>query len=374
MKTAFIYSSRYLDFDYGASHPMKTERLRMTYELCRAYGLLEMPETMLVEAVPAREDEVLRFHKAGYVEVLKKASQGLIDEHYAYGLGPGDNPVFPGVWEWSLLQSGASLQCARLVADGKVRIAFNIAGGLHHAQESHASGFCYLNDPVLAILELLERGCRVMYVDVDAHHGDGVQWAFYSDPRVLTISFHQDGRTLFPGTGHIVETGNSVGKGYAVNLPLLPGTDDDAFWHGFRGIVPRLMAAFRPDVVVAQLGADAFRDDPLANLELTTNGLCRVVAYLRDQAPALVALGGGGYDVDAVARAWTLAWALMNNIELPAELPAVPIAGLKTGRTLLRDPEHHSHAHAQCLRRVEQCLRHLEANLFPLLEGERQER
>ncbi len=369
MNTAFVYTNRYFDYTYGESHPLKNERLRMTYELCRAYGLFDLPDTVLLESVPAAEAEVLRFHKPAYIEALKEAGRGNLREDFLYGLGPGDNPVFAGVWEWSLLQSGASLQCARLVEEKKVRIAFNIAGGLHHALEDRASGFCYVNDPVLAILYFVDRGYRVLYLDVDAHHGDGVQWAFYDDPRVLTLSFHQDGRTLFPGTGGVAEMGKGKGIGYAVNVPMLPGTDDDAFWHGFITIVPRLLEAFRPDVIVSQLGVDTFRDDPLASLELTTNGFCRVVSYLANHAAAWVALGGGGYHVDNVARAWTLAWALMNGVELPEDLPERQIRGMTPGRRQLRDPSHSSGLHVRCAERIAECIGFLEENLFPILEG-----
>ena len=367
MKTAFVYTHRYFDYNYGASHPLKNERLRMTYDLCRAYGLFDLRNMTLVETVPAVEEEILRFHKLAYIEVLKEASRGFLNEHFQYGLGPGDNPIFPGVWEWSLLQSGASLQCARLVAEKEVRIAFNIAGGLHHAHEDRASGFCYINDPVLAILSLVDRGYRVLYLDVDAHHGDGVQWAFYDDPRVLTLSFHQDGRTLFPGTGSITEMGTGRGMGFSVNIPMLAGTDDEVFWQGFINIVPRLLEAYRPDVIVSQLGVDTFRDDPLANLEFTTNGFCKVVSYLRKHAPAWVALGGGGYNVDNVARAWTLAWAVMNGVELPDELPECRIPGMAPERRRLRDPSHSSHSQVRCAQRIEECIRYLEENLFPIL-------
>jgi acetoin utilization protein AcuC len=369
MNTAFVYTSRYFAYTYGGSHPLKNERLRMTYDLCKAYGLFDLPGTAMVETVPATEQEILWFHERAYTEVLEKASRGLISENYLYGLGPGDNPVFPGVWEWSLLQSGASLQCASLVAEDNVRVAFNIAGGLHHAHKDRASGFCYVNDPVLAILSLVERGRRVLYLDVDAHHGDGVQWAFYDDPHVLTLSFHQDGRTLFPGTGGVAEMGAGRGMGYSVNIPMLPGTDDASFWQGFIAIVPRLLETFRPDIIVSQLGVDTFRDDPLANLEMTTNGFCRVVSYLKENAPAWVALGGGGYNVDNVARAWTLAWAVMNGVELPEDLPECQIQGMVPGRRRLRDPSHRSNAQVRCAQRIEECVRFLEENLFPFLES-----
>ena len=367
-RTAFVYSDSYFAYNYGMSHPLKIERLRLAYLLCEAYGLFELPQGDLIETQAASEADILRFHTPEYIEVLKQAGRGDISSDFSHGMGPGDNPAFPGLWEWSLLHTGASLQCAQLVSEGKANIAFNIAGGLHHAHPSRASGFCYVNDPVLAIYHLVDQGKRVMYLDIDAHHGDGVQWAFYEDPRVLTVSFHQDGRTIFPGSGTLTETGRGEGQGYAVNVPLLPGTDDHVFWQGFSALAPRLMEAFRPDVVVSQLGVDTFLDDPLAALELTTNGFCKVIAYLREQAPAWVALGGGGYNPPNVARAWTLAWAMMNGVDLPDELPETAIKPLFAAGPhgqRLRDPEHKSPWQDQCLQHVEACLKYVETQVLP---------
>jgi acetoin utilization protein AcuC len=366
VKTAFVYTERYAEYDYGENHPLKIERLRLTFELCKAYGLFDLPDARVVEAIPATEAEILRFHAPAYVRVLKQASDGAFRGLYPHGLGPGDNPIFPGLWQWSLLHAGATLQCAKLVADGEVQIAFNIAGGLHHARSDRASGFCYVNDPVLAIQYLLEGGSRVMYLDIDAHHGDGVQWAFYEDPRVLTVSFHQDGHTLFPGTGSLTETGKGQGLGYAVNVPMLPGTDDEVFWHGFNAIVPELMDRFKPDVIVSQLGVDSFKNDPLASLELTTNGFSEVISFLRGRAPTWVALGGGGYDVGNVARAWTLAWSIMNGVDLADDLPQ-SLGRHMPGEGKLRDPEHHSTKRRICAERMEECIRWVEQNNLPLI-------
>ncbi len=257
-----------------------------------------------------------------------------------------------------------------MVSEKKARIAFNIAGGLHHAAAARASGFCYVNDPVLAICYFLDQARRVMYLDIDAHHGDGVQWAFYDDPRVLTVSFHQDGRTLFPGTGGLTETGRGEGTGYAVNIPMLAGTDDYVFWQGFESVVPRLMEAFKPDVVVSQLGVDTFVDDPLAALELTTNGFSKAIAYLTKKAPAWVALGGGGYNPVNVARAWTLAWAIMNGVELADDIPetmAKPLYNAGFRGTKLRDPEHKSLWRQQCQEHMSKCVTYLEEHVFPTI-------
>src|SRR5262245_14174770 len=182
-----------------------------------------------------------------------------------YGLGPGDNPVFPGLWEAAQLVAGGSLLGARLIADGEAERVFHFAGGLHHAMPDRASGFCYVNDAVLAILELRRRGLRVAYVDIDAHHGDGVQFAFYADPDVLTVSTHWRGGRRFPGTGFVSEMGSGAGVGFSVKLPLQPFTDDDVYHPAFEAVVPPIVGAFRPDVIVAQLGIDAHRTDPLTH-------------------------------------------------------------------------------------------------------------
>lgn len=322
MKTALIHTDDYTRFDYGSGHPLRMERLRLTFQLMEAYGLTTLPGAKLLAPEPAPAEALLGFHTPEYLEVLRAASQGLaVPALYRYGLGPGDNPVFPGMDEVSALTAGGSLLAARLVGDGEVDRAFHFAGGLHHAMPDRASGFCYVNDAVLAIQALVARGLRVLYVDIDAHHGDGVQHAFYRTDRVLTISSHERGDRLFPGTGFVEELGEGPGRGYAVNLPLQPFTDDEVYLEAFEAVVPPLASAFRPDVVVAQLGIDSHRTDPLTHLALTVNGFALAVRQILGFAPRLVALGGGGYDLGNVARAWTIAWALLNEAELPGRLP-----------------------------------------------------
>jgi acetoin utilization protein AcuC len=288
-----------------------------------AYGLTTLPGVKVWAPEPADEAALARFHAGQYLEVLKAVSGGLrLPGAYRYGLGAGDNPIFPGLWEASCLAAGGSLLAARLVADGDVERAFHFAGGLHHAMPDRASGFCYVNDPVLAILTLRERGWRVCYVDIDAHHGDGVQFAFYADPNVLTISTHERGDRLFPGTGFVEEHGEGAGQGYSVNVPLEPYTEDPVYHEAFEAVVPPLLGAFKPDVVVAQLGIDSHHTDPLTHLSLSVQGFARTVSRIVELSPRLVALGGGGYDLTNVARAWTAAWAVMNGVELRPELPA----------------------------------------------------
>jgi acetoin utilization protein AcuC len=333
MKTALIHSDAYTRFDYGPEHPLRMERLGLTWRLMEAYGLTALPGVTLREPDPAAERDLLRFHTEEYLAVLQAANTGHASPAVIcrYGLGPGDNPVFPGLWEVACLAAGGSLLAARLVAEGEVDRAFHFAGGLHHAMPDRASGFCYVNDAVLAILHLRSRGLRVAYVDIDAHHGDGVQAAFYTDPDVLTISTHERGDRLFPGTGFVDELGEGAGRGYSVNLPLDVLSDSAIYLPAFDAVVPPLVRAFRPDVVVTQLGIDSHRSDPLTHLALDVQGFAQAVRRLVGLAPRLVALGGGGYDLGNVARAWTAAWAIMNDVELA---PALPAAFLEHARWL----------------------------------------
>jgi acetoin utilization protein AcuC len=322
VKKGFIYTDAYFDYDYGMTHPLKIIRLKLAYELIKASGLLSLSSVQQIPTQKASEEDLALFHGREYLQVLKEASHGHFDlSAYQYGLGPGDNPIFEGLYDWSLWVVGATLQAIDFVMNGDGDIAFNIAGGLHHAQRSKASGFCYINDPVIGIARLIQRGKRVVYLDIDAHHGDGVQSAFYETSQVLTISLHETGYTLFPGTGFENEIGAGEGEGYSVNIPFLPYADDEIYLWTLEEIVPPLVDAFRPDLVVTQLGVDTFYNDPLTKLNLTIHGFERVIRRIREVAPRWVALGGGGYDISNVARAWTLAWALMNGVELGEPLP-----------------------------------------------------
>ncbi|HWQ68602.1 MAG TPA: acetoin utilization protein AcuC [Patescibacteria group bacterium] len=329
MRTAFVYTSRFLEFDYGPGHPLRNERLGLTYDLISACELLSIPSTCSVEPELATDDDLLVFLKPDYLKVLKTADlpgrqtgagHPPLDA-FEYGLGTPDNPILPGIYRWSALVAGASLRAMRMVESGEVRTAFNISGGLHHAGPGRASGFCYINDAALIIADLCRRGHRVAYVDIDAHHGDGVQWAFYDTDQVLTISIHEGGKTLFPGTGFVGELGEGKGEGYSVNIPLPPFADDEIFLWCFNEVVPPLVDAFRPDILVTQLGIDAHRTDPLSHIGISLGAFVQAVRRLKDLCDRWVALGGGGYDLRNVARAWTAAWAVMNDRELPASLP-----------------------------------------------------
>jgi acetoin utilization protein AcuC len=217
-----------------------------------------------------------------------------------------------------------------MIANEEIQVAFNPVGGFHHAGRDHAEGFCYVNDIAVATIHLLKRGLRVAFVDIDAHHGNGVQNAFYGDDRVLVISFHQNGKDIYPWSGFENEIGEGRGKGFTVNVPLAPGTDDEIFVPAFEEIVPPLLQAFKPDIVIGELGADTHLADPLSDLNLTNLGYSEVVGRLAGLSPRFLALGGGGYDLYKTARNWTLAWAVMNGLDPRDEFAGV-VGGMMFG-------------------------------------------
>ena len=342
-----VFSEKFGRHSYGPNHPLKVERLQLTMDLINAYGLVDSSEPPWVEAQEAEDHDLLLIHSPEYLEILKEANTGMAPaQAWRYGLGSGDNPVFSGLYDWSLLVTGATLECVRQVRDEDRQIAFNIAGGLHHALRSRAAGFCYLNDPAIGIARLAQEGFRVVYLDVDVHHGDGVEAAFYDSDQVLTISLHQHGHTLFPGTGFPDEIGQGPGRGYSVNVPLAPGTDDDLYLWAFLEVVPPLVYAFNPDFLVTQLGVDSLTTDPLASMNLTINGFSRVVEEIKSWGLKWVALGGGGYNVTNVARAWTQAWAIMKGVKLPDTLPESFVTQYQAElgpNPTLTDPSHKAH-------------------------------
>lgn len=323
-KTAFVYDDTLADHVLRMDHPMRPIRLRHTYQLLDSYGAFDGESSLLVRPRPATREELEWLHTGDYVTAVQSLSAGLTTGHPTrYGFSDrGDNPVFPGMYEAATLSAGASLVAAELVASRQVDAAFNISGGLHHAAAGHASGFCVFNDPALAIRYLLDRGLRVAYVDIDAHHGDGVQNLFYHEDRVLTISIHESGQYLFPGTGFVTERGTGRGLGYSVNIPLYPYTEDELYLWAFNEVVPPLLRAFAPDVLVTQLGIDSYHSDPLTHLQVTSRGYVAAVRALAGLAVPWLALGGGGYDIGAVARCWTLAYGVMLAVDWPDRIPA----------------------------------------------------
>jgi acetoin utilization protein AcuC len=316
-------------YDHGGGHPMRPERFLLTYRLIDDYGMVDGRRVQAAPARQATDHELALVHSPGYVEAVRGAGSGGARGLWEFGFGPPDNPVFPHMHEASARVAGATLVGAEAVLSGRAQHAFNPSGGLHHAMPARASGFCVYDDPAVAIAWLLARGvARVAYVDIDVHHGDGPQAIFFADPRVLTISLHQDGRTLFPGTGAVEEVGEGDAAGTSVNVPLPPLTGDDDWLRAFEEVVPPLVEAFRPEVLVTQLGCDSHHSDPLANLDLTTAAYRRAGALLHDLAHRAcggrwLATGGGGYQwARVVPRAWTAYFAEMAGIELADELPA----------------------------------------------------
>ncbi|CUU03029.1 acetoin utilization protein AcuC [Armatimonadetes bacterium GBS] len=317
----YFYDPAVEQYQFSESHPLKPKRLQLLNELLKAYGLDAHLDWQTPPPIP--ESEILRVHTPEYVAVVQAISRGepVMDAH-RWGFSPyGDNPPFLGMWEAALAYTSATVAAARAVRDG-APLAFNITGGLHHALPHRASGFCIFNDPAIAVSILRERFQRVAYLDIDLHHGDGVQWIFYHDPSVLTVSIHESGKWLFPGTGFVNELGEGEAYGTSINIPLAPFTEDDLWWEAFEAVVPRAFDRFQPEAIVLQMGADPHYLDPLGHLHLSAQGWVRAVAWVRSLGLPVVALGGGGYNLTTVPRMWTLAIATLLGMELPDETPS----------------------------------------------------
>jgi len=329
-RAALFYSDEFLTYDFGRSHPLNPVRLLLTYTLMMELGLFKAKGVSIEECEHATEADIMRVHTSKFIDAVKAASEGNLPRspfvRGEFGLGYGDNPIFNGMYEASSLYVGASLRAARLIAEDKLDHAFNISGGLHHATEDRASGFCIFNDPAIAIKFLREHFERIMYIDIDAHHGDGVQRIFYDDPSVLTVSLHESGDYLFPGTGGVGEIGEGEGEGYAINVPFPRYTTDDPYLYAFREVVPPLADGFEPQIIVTQLGADAHFADPLTDLSLTTRAYDEIGEILHKVAHNIcdgrwLGLGGGGYDMTVVPRAWSIFFGKMVGSDPPDEIP-----------------------------------------------------
>ncbi len=295
----------------------------MTWELLQVYGVADSSCSRVVAPSPAGDEELALWHTAEYIDAVRRLSRG--DRHILpgrYRFGIIDNPVFARMFESESLKAGASLLATRLVWERQADVAFNFSGGMHHAMAGYASGFCVFNDAAIAVRWLADRGQRVVYVDIDAHHGDGVQAAFDHTDQVMTISLHESGEFLFPGSGFVREIGRGAGCGYSINVPLMPGTSDEVYlWVFERVVLPRI-ADFAPDVLVTQLGIDAHWDDPLAHLRLTGAAFEYMLRAFRALSLPWVALGGGGYNVQTVARLWSMAYGIMSDQPLADCPPA----------------------------------------------------
>jgi len=319
VRTGFIDTAPFWKYSYGDYHPLKMYRLYLTQKLQEFKGLLSKVE-ILNAKLPDLEI-VKKFHDEEYLKVLELADEGIFKEYMIYyGLGTGDCPVVPGIYSASLLAAGASQTVAEYVIKTNGR-AFNMAGGLHHAMRDRASGFCYINDPVVAIYTLLNSFDRVLYLDIDAHHGDGVQSAFYNDDRVFNISTHESGKYLFPGTGFEYEIGSGKGEGYTLNVPFPPNSGDDVYIEAFNEVIKPAVLKFSPDVIVLQSGADALKGDPLTHWRLTTHSYIHVYDFVISLNVPIVALGGGGYNIGNVCRLWTILLAKLLGEDIDDEIP-----------------------------------------------------
>jgi len=358
---------------YPPSSPFNTRRAGMALRTVEQMGTLDGSDRGVVPPVSLSREQLERFHEPRYLDALARASRGEHDlQALRMGLGTPDCPIFPGMLPYVSLAAGGSVVAAGLILAGEAEIAFNPSGGYHHAHPDRASGFCYVNDVVLACMTLAEAGKRVLFLDVDAHHCDGVQDAFYGRSEVMTVSLHESGKTLFPGTGFEEEIGRGEGRGYAVNFPLPVGTYDEAYLRVIdQGALP-VIRAFDPDVIVLELGMDSLAGDPLAHLELSNNAYADVVERVRRLGKPILATGGGGYHVENTVRGWALCWSVLCGDQEHHDAMSFGMGGvlLETtewsgglrDRTLLTDGGRRGYVDAE----IEAMLRRVRSLVFPL--------
>uniref|UniRef100_A0A915CEP1 Histone deacetylase n=4 Tax=Parascaris TaxID=6254 RepID=A0A915CEP1_PARUN len=320
-RIAYYYDGDVGNYYYGQGHPMKPHRIRMTHNLLLNYGLYRKMEVYRPQV--ASFEEMTKYHSDDYMSFLKNIRPDNMAEYnkalQRFNVGE-DCPVFDGLFEFCQISSGGSIAAATKVNKKQTDIAINWMGGLHHAKKSEASGFCYSNDIVLAILELLKHHQRVLYVDIDIHHGDGVEEAFYTTDRVMTCSFHKYGE-YFPGTGDLRDIGAGRGKHYAVNCPLRDGIDDETYERVFQPIMEKVMHSFQPSAIVLQCGADSLTGDRLGCFNLTLRGHGKCAEYLKKFNLPMLMLGGGGYTIRNVARCWAFETSVALDTEIANELP-----------------------------------------------------
>ncbi len=340
-----IHRPEYAGYDFGPEHPFTPGRLTMLLDLIRSLGHPVAP----VPPPAATREEILSIHDEAFVAMVEALDRGETrPEAERFGLGTGDNPIFPGMDLAARWLVGGTLHGARLLMEGTETRLLQLGGGLHHAQRDRAAGFCLYNDLAVAIRAFVDHGWRVAYLDIDLHHGDGVQSLFYDNDRVLTISLHETGHYLYPGTGHIQELGTGSARGLSVNVPLEPFTEAESYLEAFEAVVPRVLEEFSPHVLVVQAGADAHFADPLGDLSLTTQTFATLYRRILELAEAhtkgrvLLTLGGG-YEAQVVARVWTILYLTVMDLPIPEELPAEWLErwreqlGPEVGRTL-HDP------------------------------------
>ncbi|MBQ0140360.1 MAG: acetoin utilization protein AcuC [Kurthia sp.] len=320
----FIYSPDQLDYKFSETHPFNQKRLQLTMDLLQKNNSLSVED--IIQPRIASDEELLLGHDAHYIDIVKRAGHGYLrqNEGENYGIGTEDTPIFKNMHEASAMFVGGTLTACDYVMQGKAKHALNLGGGLHHGFRGKASGFCIYNDSTVAIKYMQKKyNARVLYIDTDAHHGDGVQWSFYDDPNVCTLSIHETGRYLFPGTGAVTERGNGAGYGTSFNIPIDAFTEDESFLQAYEQAIREIAAHFKPDVILTQNGADAHYFDPLTHLYCTMNIYNEIPRIAHEVAHEFcggrwIAVGGGGYDIwRVVPRAWSLIWLHMTNSQIP---------------------------------------------------------
>ena len=328
-RAVFVHSSDLEKYKYPAECPFNISRAGKVRKIIGSMGLLLGNDRREVAPRTAERAVLEKSHSSRYLDALQAAAKGDLDiESLRMGIGTPDCPVFRDMYDYATLACGATLTAVNLILSADAELAFNPSGGYHHAGPELAAGFCYINDVALACLILAEAGKRVLYLDVDVHHGDGVQNSFYNRANVMTISFHESGKALFPETGFEDEIGTGPGKGYCINVPLPAGTYDQAYMKAFRAIVPPLFNAYKPDVIVFELGADALAADPLAHLQLTNNTYADIIYHLLDFNISILMTGGGGYNIDNTVRAWALAWNVLCGADLQNQDANIGMGGV----------------------------------------------
>jgi acetoin utilization protein AcuC len=325
----FIYSDDLLSYKFNSHHPFNQFRLKLTLDLLKKHGAIE--DRFIIPPKMATDEQLALIHDVSYIQAVKQAGNGNLAQEIAenYGLGTEDTPIFPGMHEASSFLVGGTLTAVDYVMTGKAKHALHLGGGLHHGFRGKASGFCIYNDSSVAIKYLQEKyQARVLYVDTDAHHGDGVQWSFYDDPNVCTLSIHETGRYLFPGTGNITERGQGKGYGYSFNVPLDAFTEDESWLYSYETSLREVAAFFKPDVILTQNGADAHFHDPLTHLSTSMKIYREIPKIAHEIAHTYcdgrwIAVGGGGYDIwRVVPRAWSYIWLEMTeNLNCSGSLP-----------------------------------------------------
>lgn len=361
-------------FDFGPDHPFKPERAIKTHELCSRYGVMDHPWIRQLKPDALDPDLLRLFHEPLYLELLKEASRGRVSlEMLEHGLGSEDTPILQGIFEWSLRAAGGTHAVMRYILDDEALVGFNPLGGFHHAMPGNAEGFCYINDIVIAIRDALLKSpeLRVAYIDLDAHHGNGVQHAFYEESNVFVLSIHETGRNLYPWSGYANEMGEGEGKGFTVNLPLEPGADDGICELMLDELLFPLLRKFSPDIVVAELGADGLVSDPLTHLKLTNNVYQKAIRGIIEICPRILGLGGGGYDLFKTARCWTLVWSILNHLEPEDEFAGL-VGGMMFGPEMemgsLYDSPYQSAGEEKdvALKSARNVIDYIKKNLFPI--------